>query len=198
MEIRVVQNQTGKFNLLGNETTFNFYMGIYKDGKCVEVDGIKALLHYEGESDDQWYFENPIDTLQDVAGRCLAYCFKIISTRNHKEECLTFLKVYHENFDEIDTNLTNKRKAEIAKKIASLQRELAAVSFLSNDLHYTQNSAIDKEIKTLSKWRDDEKIKLNDFKEGTDSYVKSSDKISGYQKRIDRLESFRLTENIGN
>jgi methyl-accepting chemotaxis protein len=185
MELKVTQNYKGRFNLLSNKEELSFYMGIYdENNKCVEVDGIKCILHFSGDEEP---FNNPFENIEYVYEKCWEYANSIISSTDYKAQCKTFAKVYQENFKLLDSQLLTKHKESIQKTIEKLQKELNKTSILS-DLSYIYNSLINDNIRKLKnsieqyeKWIQSYKEESKEFADYTEKIAKTKEKIEQYK-----------------
>lgn len=89
MNLKVTQSQVGRYDLLSNEESFVFQMGIFCDGQGVkDENGELARIYYSGEPDKQCDFDDPFDNLDDVFIACWNYAQRVISTRNYRMEAL--------------------------------------------------------------------------------------------------------------
>lgn len=188
-ELKITQCSVGKYNLFGNEETLAFYAGIFEGGKHIEIDGVKAIIHYSGDPDEKDDFT--LDNIDWVFEKCFKYATNIWSTRDYLAECLTFAKVYGENYEEIDANLVKKHKEKIEKQIEELQRKLNYTTIVNE---IDSNYWVDKEISKYQKWIDGSK--LSDFVEGSESYIKEKSKIDGYKSKIEYFEKFKIQEEV--
>lgn len=187
MELKVTQCSVGRYNLIGNEKSLSFYMGIYDGGKLVEVNGIKALLHYSGEENEEDDFKDAIDNLQYVYEKCLMYADRVISSTDYEAQCLTFIKVYTENFDLINETQKAKERKDIESKIQKLQKQLENIYDLPEDLYETTNSVIRLQINKYKKWQEPYIKELPQIIEGTEKHALVTKKINYYQQKIDKL-----------
>lgn len=187
MELKVTQCNVGKYNLLGNEKSLSFYMGIYDNNKLIEVDGIKALLHYSGEPDELSDFEDAINNLESIYEKCLKYADKVISSVDYEAQCLLFIKVYTDNFELINETQKTKERIAIEKGIQKLQKELENIYDLPADLYETTNSFIRQKINQYKKWQERHIKELPQIIEGTEKHALVTKKINDYQQKIDEL-----------
>ena len=187
MELKVTQCSVGKYNWAGNEKSLSFYMGIYDNDKLVEVDGIKALLHYSGEENELDDFRDAIDNLEYAYEKCLKYADKVISSVDYEAQCLTFIKVYTDNFELINETQKTKERISIEKRIQKLQKELENISDLPANLYETTNSFIRKKINQYKKWQEPYIKELPQIIEGTEKHIEVTKKINDYQQKIGKL-----------
>jgi exoribonuclease II len=194
MELKVTQCNVGRYNLLGNEKSLSFYMGIYHDSKPIEVNGAKAILHYSGEENELSDFEDAINNLSYVIEKCLSYAERVISTVDYEAQCFAFIKVYNDNFNEINENQKIKERNNLQAKIQRLQKELDGICDLPDDLYWFVNNFIKLKIKKYKKWQEPYVKELADIKEGTEKYAAVSKQISDYQQKIDTLTTKLIPE----
>lgn len=193
MELRVIQCQVGQFNLLGNEKSLTFQMGLFEDGKIVEVDGIKAKLYYSGEPDDEYYFRDAKDNLRDIFERCYKYADKVISSTDYGAQCVLFAKLYSQNYESLSAATVAKRKVEIQKEIDKLQKELQQDTIIP-EIWDMANWCIVGEIKKYKKWQESSEKELEQLKEGSEMHIKELQRIEGYRQKISTLESNLIPE----
>lgn len=194
MEIRLMQREVGRFNLLGNERTLSFSMGIYDDGKIAEIDGVKAILYYSGEPEDISQFEEVFDDLNEIFEKCYLYGSKVWSSTDYRAQCLAFSTLYNKHYLELDKKLVDKRKADIQRKIDELTKQLQYNTAIPDTLYYTNNQCLNKDILLYQKWVNESMAELDQVKEGTEKAASLADKITKYQARLDYFKSNLLTE----
>lgn len=181
MEIKVIQNWRGKYNLLSNEETLSFSVGIYgEENKVIEADGVKAILSYQGDREP---FDSPLDDMPNVFQECFDWAKSIISTTPYEKQCLLFAKIYQENFEELNEKMTQKKKIRIEKEIEDLQKRLKYLNGL-DDISYEVNKSIQKKITVYNKWIESNENELEQVKEGTEKYNKLSKSIEEYREKI--------------
>lgn len=193
MNLRVIQNEVGKFNWLNqSEKSLSFSMGLYEEGKLIEENGIKARIYYSGEPDDKSFFDDPFDNLEDVFQKCFDYSDRVISSTDYRAECLLFSKLYCSNYEQIDAQLVADKKERIEKKIAELQKELTYNTAIP-DLSDISNYVINKKVQTLEKWLAIDQKEQDQVKEGTEKYSDLQKKIDRRKKEIGTLKSHLIT-----
>lgn len=190
--LKVTQCQVGQFNLLSNENSLSFYMGIIKDGKIIEEDGVRAQLCFSGDPDEYDTFEDAFGNLDYVFEKCWKYANNIISSANYKKQCLLFAKVYRENYEEINNSLLKEHKEKTERKIKELQHELEWNMIVPEEI-YSFNSIIKKEIKKHQDWIESNNKKMLDLKEESESYRKLQKQNESYLKDIE--EYSKLLDN---
>jgi len=194
MRIRITQCNVGKYNLFSSEESLSFYMGIYtEDNKVYEENGIKAILHYSGEPNELYIFENALDNLGEVFQKCFEYSNKVWSSTDYKAQCLLFAKVYHENFDTLETNMKTQRDKNILEEIEKLQKQLS-YGVLS-DISYEVEQSINNQIKSNQKMIDYYLQKNSELKEDTETYNKNLEYITKYKKSNEQLKVNLIYEN---
>lgn len=180
MELRINQCTTGRFNLLSNEETFSFYMGIYEDGKLITVGNDKAQIHYSGEKSEAWSYEDCFEQLEDIFPKCFEYACGVYSTTDYKANCLLFAKVYQENYEQLNEQAGVKRNEQIRKSIENLQKKLRTDAL--PDISYSIEQSIKKRIASLEKSVKWNESQLADLKEESDKYAE-------VRKRTDKINS---------
>lgn len=187
MKIRITQCNVGKYNLLSSEESLSFYMSIYtEDNKLYEENGVKAILHYSGEPDELYIFENALDNLGEVFQKCFEYSNKVWSSTDYKSQCLLFAKVYHENFEILESNMKIQRDKNILEEIERLQKKLSYG--VLNDISYEVENSINKQITSNQKMIDYYLQKNSELKEGTETYNKNLEYIAKYEKSNEQLK----------
>ena len=71
--LRVIQNSVGRYNLLSNEESLCFSMGLFDDDKLMSDGETKAKLYYSGDPDEKYGFEDAINNLDFVFEKCFEY-----------------------------------------------------------------------------------------------------------------------------
>ncbi len=195
-EIKLVQSYIGNFNW-GNpsEKSFSFSLGLYEDNKLIEENGIKAVLQYSGDLEDESDFEEPIDNIETVFDLCFKYSNKVWSTTNYKAQCLLFGKLYIQYFYELDTNLLEKRKIKLQRDLEEIQRKLLQTGIL-NDLTYQFNHTLNNQIKDYQKSIDYYTKENSQLKEDSEKFFKNQDQILSYQNKINELNSLIVKEYL--
>lgn len=193
MEIKIIQHQVGQFNFLGNEKSLSFSMAIIKEGKVIEENGVKAMIHYSGEPDEYDDFDNAIENLSDVFEKCYGYSSKVVSSTNYAANCRLFVRIYTENYETLDNNFVAKKKERIEKQIAKLQSELSQNTILP-ELYEIANYLTQQEIKKYEGWLASEADKMNQLKEGSDLYEKAAVQVRKYSDRIAALQTQLIPE----
>ena len=187
MELKVTQNQVGRFNILSNEKTLSFYMVINDNGKTVEKDGLKARLHYSGEPEEEEDFKDAINNLDHVFPKCFEYSQRVWGSTDYRGECLLFLKTYIENYETLnDTYVKEKRKA-IEDEIERLQKKLKYLSGLQEATDFAE-PPIKEELAKYKKWLASETEARNQTVEGTPLWDDKNKSCFRYEKTIQRLE----------
>ena len=189
MKLKISQNSTGRFNLLGNEISRSFSMGIFDDDGEILIaeDGkTKASLHWSGDPDDDpWLFED-LENVPDIIQRCWEYCSSIISSTNYKGNLIFFGKMYQENFDELSETYQKDKITKLEKQLAE-----AKESGL-NDASWQINNCLDTRINQLTKWSRSQNDSLKDLKKNTETYKFALGRIDKYQSEIDGLDESRV------
>src|SRR5690606_13624944 len=130
--IKILQNEVGHFNLIGNEKTHSFAMCIQEDNKIIQDEkGNKAIAYFsanEDEIDDDIVnyekFENLSSNFDEILNRCADYCFRVISTHNYKENFILFMDTYKNYYKEIDDSLLDEFQEATQAKIRKLHADL--------------------------------------------------------------------------
>jgi hypothetical protein len=191
MEIKVTQCSIGRHNLLSNEKSLSFYMGIYNNNnEIIEENGVKALLHYSGEPEEIYIFEDALNNIEEVFSKCLDYSNKIWSSTNYKAQCLLFYKTYQTNFDTLDTNMKAIRDEEIKKEIERLQKRLAYR--VLDDLEDAMKSFIDNQIKSITKSIEYLNKVNSELKEDSETFSKNKEKIFRHKEEIENYQKILI------
>lgn len=195
MELRVFNNHVGSFNLLiPSQKTFEFSMALVDDKRnIIEVDGVKAMISYSGDPEDEYMFEQPTENLHDVFTKCFEYADRVWSTRDYKGQCLLFAKLYMENYEAMDNEAVAKHKEETQKRIDKLQKELEWNTVLP-DLTESINSAIDTKIAKVKKSVSFKEKELSELKEDSESYAKAKKYLDDYNAEIEKYKQYYVVE----
>ena len=186
--IRVLQCSIGQYNLLSNEKSLSFVMGIYtKNNGVYTEDGVKALLSYSGEPDELEDFQQAEGNLYEVFNKCIKYANRVTSTTDYLSQTLLFYKIYKSHFDILEQNTKAARDKKLLKEIEYLTNQMN-LSVLSDvdDLTCRIEQCIIKEKDSLDYWSK----KQLDYVEGSDSYESTQVTINQYQTKIDKLQSY--------
>lgn len=151
------------------------------DRNPIEIDGIKAILHYSGEPEEIDLFQDAYNGLEDVFKKCFKYADKVWSSTNYKAQCLLFLKLFQENYEQIDSCLVQKHKENTQKKIDKLTKELSWGTIVP-DLSYAANSCIQNKIEAINKFIIYNEKELSQLKEDSNKYREVKAKIDKYKK----------------
>lgn len=126
MKIVLVQNQVGKFNMLGDEESLVFTMRI--------VDNENRTIKYNEEwctatlrdHDDAVNRSKELGDLYDRGDfdEILRQC---VEGKKDVKNTKAFIETYVRNFEELKSNFENQRRSRLQRQIASLQKELDGV-----------------------------------------------------------------------
>lgn len=189
MEIRVIQNYRGKFNLFSNEESLSFIMAIYgDDNKIIEVDGIKAKLELNKDIEP---FDSPLEDIPNVFNECFDYAKSVISSTNYEAQCLLFAKIYQENFEQLCENRIAAQKIEIQKEIERLQNRLKNLHGF-DDISWEVNNKINKQVQMYEKWLENKEKEIAQIKEGTDKHKEVSEAIDKYKSKIEHYNNSKV------
>jgi len=192
MEVKVLQNWKGRYNLLSKEETLSFTMAIIgEDKKPIEVNGVKAILYL---NEDREPFDSPLDEVENIFEECFDYSNRVWSTVNYTAQCLLFAKIYQENFDLLRQNRIEKQKVEIANEIQRLEQRLKNL-YGFDDISWKANNKINSKIKTFQGLIETNQKELEQIKDGTEKFDAISKRISEYQSQIDFYESSKVQES---
>lgn len=191
MELRLIQREVGRFNLLGSEKSLSFSMGLYEDNKIIKEGNRTAKIYYFGEPEEEDYFADPFNDLETIFEKCYEYSNKVISSTDYAGDCLLFAKLYSANYESINAQLLEKHKERTTNKIAKLERELKWDEIVPEITH-TVNGCIEKEIKKYRKWIESSEKELSELKEESEKYQKTSLKIQAYRDSVLALERQKL------
>ena len=190
-KLKITQCNVGKYYLNSSEEKLSFYLGIYtEDNKVYEENGIKAILHYSGDPNDLYIFEDALNNLGEVFQKCFEYSNKVWSSVDYKTQCLLFAKIYYENFDILETNMKQQRDKDILEKIERFRKQLSCG--MLNDISYEVEESINKQIKENQKMIDYYLQKNSELKEGTETYNQNSKYIDIYEKSNEKLKESLL------
>jgi len=193
-KIRITQCNVGRYNLFSSEESLSFYMSVYtEDNKVYEENGIKAQLHYSGEPDELYIFEEALDNLGEVFQKCFNYSTKVWSSIDYKAQCLLFAKTYHEYFDVLEFNMKLERDKNILEEIERLQKQLSYG--MLNDISYEVEQSINKLIKSKQDSINYLVKQNSELKEDSDSYIKNQERINKYNLEIEDLKTNLIYEN---
>ena len=190
-EVKVIQNWRGRYNLLGNEETLSFSMGIFEDNKLIEVDEVKAALYLNEDIDP---FDDPLDNVREIYQKCYEYANRICGSTNYKAQCLLFAKLFKENFEELCNNRIEKQKKEISEQIERLQNRLNNL-YGFDDISYEVNKSLQQEIDRYKRWIHFNEKDLESLKEDSDKYRHVVENITKYQSHINKLENSKIKED---
>ncbi len=170
MKIVLNQNQVGRFNLLGNESSLAFSMTIIDgdEGKIVERDGVKCVARIRTDEDPEYKSEELGElfdqgAFDEIAQQCLAGGRDVPETK-------AFIATYIENFPELRSVFETSKKQKLEKQIAQLQAELKGVRMppgyyeMAELIKGLADAQRDKAT-TYRKWQ-------QDYKESSEQYVK--------------------------
>lgn len=190
MYIRILNSNVGRYNLLSNEQTFNFSIAIVHNTarEIVEVDGIKAILHFEGDAETQGEFANPLDILPDVFEKCFNYSTRIWSSVPYTEQCLAFAQVYKENFELIEENMLREKNERITKDIERLTRELSKRSLLDEPVDVF-NWPLAKYLQTVEKSIKRCQDDMAQYKEESKGYADSLKTLEKAQIKLEKINN---------
>lgn len=195
MQLKVFNNGIGSYNILNpSQKTFEFSMGLVgEDKKIISVDGVNAIISYSGDPDDEYYFSNPIDNIEDVFFKCFEYADRVWSTVNYKAQCLLFAKLYCENHEYMDTKALEKHREDTQKKIEQLQKELKYDTILPN-LTYAINNSLNSAISKLNKSISFKEKELLELKEDSESYSKVKKRLDDLKNEVEKYNQYYISE----
>ena len=197
MKLQITQCSVGKFNLCSSEEQLSFYAVIRDDdNKIVEIDAIRAAIHYTGDPDEKHEFED-LNNLDFIFTKCFEYACRIWSTTDYKAQCLTFAKVYQDNYKELNAQLVDQEKKNIQIVIDSYQQKLARLDQgdpVIPDLSYSINRALDKKIDSVKKAIEYSEKELSQLKEDSEKYKERKANIEKYNSEIEELQKHKAKE----
>jgi len=194
MILKCTQCSIGKFNLLSSEKSLSFYLGIYNDDNTpVVVNDTPAIIHYSGEESEYDVFKDWEDDMEYVFEKCFNYANGIWSSRDYMGECLTFAKVYEENYENINTNMLAMHKNKIEEQIKRLQKELERTNLVS-ELSYILNHCLYIKINKIKNSLEYNEKELTQLIEGSEKYEETKNRIENYKKEIEKLENYKIKE----
>lgn len=148
LKLKVTQSQVWRFNLLGDDESYSFYM-VIKDSnstlkKQVWDKTVECVIHYSWEKEDKYDFDSAIDrySLYEVIERCSQYAKRVWSSTDHKSNILYFLEVLNENYKELVDWMKNREiellKMELEKLESRTVDELDELLELQKSLNPTE------------------------------------------------------------
>lgn len=188
--IKIRQNYRGKYNLCSNEETLSFIMDICEDNQTIELDGVKARLQLNSDLEP---FDSPEDNICNIFDECWEYANSVWSSTNYKAQCLTFAKVFQENYKEFCENRIHFQKEWISKEIERLHNKVKSL-YGFDDISYEVGKACNSKINLYQKWIDANNKELESIKEGSEKYLELTKKIQDYQKEIDYYKNSKIEE----
>ena len=193
MEIKLIQCSIGRYYLGSSEKNLSFSLGIYEDGKVItDENGTKAILHFMGDPDEEDYFRNWEDNLEDIFEQCFKYSQRVFGTNNYEAQCILFGKLYNKNYETINNINLKKEEKYIQEEITRLEKKLedlrTKVTYYLPELGYATNNAFTAEINKYEKWKSGYDKELEDLKEGTPTYNEKLEKVTRYQEKIDKYK----------
>lgn len=190
-EIKVIQNWRGRYNLLSNEETLSFSMGIFEDNKLIEIDEVKARLYL---NEDIEPFDDPLDNIGEIYQKCYEYADRVFGSTDYKAQCLLFAKLFQENFEELCNNRIEKQRIEIADQLKRLQNKFNNL-YGFDDISYEVNNSIQQEINKYKRWIQRNEEDLEHLKQDSDRYKEIVEKNAKYQSHINKLENSKIKED---
>ena len=187
--LKVSQCSTGKYNMLSNEESLSFYMGILEDGEIIKEGENKASIHYSGDADELYYFERAVDDndIQFLFDKCFSYSNRVWGTNDYGGNCLLFAKIYSENFDEISENKAKVERERIENKIKRLQEGLNC-SLGIDDYRDEIKNRIEEEINKYNGWIEDNEKEISQYKEGADKIKELRERIDKYKRELIKIK----------
>lgn len=123
MDLKVIQNKYGQFNLGSDIRDTVFSVWIYKDWEIVTNGENRAKLSYyvrgfdNREKNEDMF--NRFD-IEEILYQTKNYCNRIISTHDYKWDMALFIDVFNDNMEEIVKNFKNNKKAKLQKQIEGI------------------------------------------------------------------------------
>lgn len=190
MELQIIQNQIGRFNLIGVEESLSFSLAIKENNDYVEYNGQKCIIHYSGNDFSlKDFFRDCFENgeIGEIFNICFRYADNVISSINYKARCLSFWKVYNDNKKELSNNFIDEEKNKVNEQIKRLQNKLDRLEdFKFSNYNFDEN--INKKIGYLQKWIEDDEKELNQIKKGTEKYIDINKRISRIKVELKDLE----------
>lgn len=191
MRIKVRQNYRGRYNLCSNEESLSFIMDIVdEDSKTIECNGIKARLQLDKDMDP---FEEPESDICNIYNECWDYAKSVWSTTPYKEQCLTFAKIFQENYEELCKNRIQDQTEWISKEIERLQNK-AKYLYGFDDISYEVNKGCNLQIATYERFIENNLKEIEQLKRGSEKYEKLIKTNLEYQQKIDYYNSCKIEE----
>lgn len=173
--------------MLSSDESLAFSMSIFEDGKVMSENGVNATIRFSGDADEHYQFKDGLDNLQYIYEKCYENARGWISSTDYEAQCLLFAKLYKHHFVEINADMLKANRERIEKEIARLQKELLNEEVLP-DVYF--DAPIQDEINKYNKWLRSERAKRSDMHEGSESYLRSTKTIEGYEAKISKLQSY--------
>jgi len=134
MEIKILQNQYGKFNWAWHNQSTVFSVWLYDDWVLVTRWENKAILYTRFDDCDmtdrneQIFEEFGIDEIYHYAQK---YSKMVWGTTDYKWNVALFVEVFNKNKEQILENFKLYMIQEVQKKIDSLQNKISHIQSLS-------------------------------------------------------------------
>lgn len=188
-EIKIRQCLVGKYNLLSNEPSLEFSMGLFEDGKLIEDGDNQALLRYSGDADEledfKYYSEEDIGWIFE---KCFKYANSVWSTTDYKGNAMLFYREYSKDFETMAEDMEKAEKEKIREQIEKLNKKLDS-DLKPYDFRDDMADVIQKEIDKYNKWIDSEVEKQSQLKKNTEGYKECDERIVKYKEKIDALKT---------
>lgn len=189
MKLRITNDSVGRYNLISNENTYEFFMCIYDNDNNIVTDGVnKARIHFSGEPERKDDFQGAIDNMEYVIGECIKYCGRIWSTTDYIGDALYFANVYMQNYEQLNETYKAEKAIALQKQIDELQQKLTYMPDI-DDIHYEVKSYLNERITIHKKWIADVDVKIADAKEGSQTHIDLITKRQDYVLKIEKFQA---------
>lgn len=173
-EVKILQNQIGQFNLMNDEKSLSFIVGIVENGETVKRNGFHCVLTLEEHPEERQYYtdlfsEKRLPEMIEIAWK---RADRLISTQNYKAETVAFASCLLENYDEISQEQKKNNQSSVINEIERLEkrleflktREICGFEFDKNDLQKLLNIPLIQIEQKIAK----QQQYVDEFKEGTE------------------------------
>lgn len=189
MELKIIQNSLGRYNLLGNEESLAFSMAIIgEDGKVITDGTNKASVDYSGDPEEKDEFDDNLEDISFLFGKCLGYSKRVFGSKDREGDCYFFARIFSDNFDEISTAFGAKKRSVLEKKLERIQQELSSNLSLT-DARADISQEITKEVRKYEGWVTYSEKELAQLLPDSEKAQKERERIEGYKTKIEKLNS---------
>ena len=200
IELKLIQSSVGKYNLLSSDKSFSFSMGLYEDGKIIDIGGTKAIIYYSGDPEDEEEFTDCFSQIDSIFEKCYKYSQNVISSTDYEKQCLLFSTIYMKRYDEINANVKEKELKIAETKLKNIQNRLVELKNENYeeipDISYAIKKVIRHEIEKYKHFIKSEEITISQLKEDTKMHAKSSERLRRYDAKIKELQELMFEQEL--